>query len=167
VAQRVLEPGEIEVLTQRSIPRVRLPARATVFARRAQRLRQLGASASMGDLLRFLAVLVDAQRAALADLSVAIPTPAHLEMSAEHGMPPIQPAAWPRTDAWFETPKTLCGALAAHSEFPSGITEIVSRICRAPPAWAQGQADSLIILGYEMGYVAGVIGGNAFPLKVL
>lgn len=53
-------PGQIEILAQRSIPRVRLPARATVFARRAQRLRQLGASASMGDFLRFLAVLSQA-----------------------------------------------------------------------------------------------------------
>jgi hypothetical protein len=34
MAQRIFEPGEIEILAQRSIPRVRLPARATVFARR-------------------------------------------------------------------------------------------------------------------------------------
>ena len=107
MAQRILEPGEIETLAQRSIPRVRLPARATVFARRAGRLRDLSTGIGIGDYLRFLAVLVDAQHAALADLSVSIPTPAHLKASAGHGMPPIQPAAWPRTDAWFETLKSL------------------------------------------------------------
>jgi FdhE protein len=149
MAQRILEPGEIETLAQRSIPRVRLPARATVFARRAMRLRQLGVSASVGDYLRFLAVLVDAQHAALADLSVSIPTPAHIKMSTEHGMPPIQPAAWPRTDAWFETLKTICEALAAHPEFPAGVTEVISRIRRSPRDWVEGQADALQQSGDE------------------
>jgi FdhE protein len=149
MAQRILEPGEIETLAQRSIPRVRLPARATVFARRAMRLRQLGLSASIGDYLRFLAVLVDAQHAALADLSVSIPTPAHIKMSTEHGMPPIQPAGWLRPAAWFETLKTICEGLAAHPEFPAGVTEVISRIRRAPRDWVEGQADALLQSGDE------------------
>jgi FdhE protein len=149
MAQRILEPGEIETLAQRSIPRVRLPDRATVFARRAMRLRELSASTSIGDYLRFLAVLVDVQHAALADLSVSIPTPAHIKLSTEHGMPPIQPAAWPRTDAWFETLKTICEALAAHREFPAGVTEMISRIRRAPLHWVDGQADALLQSGDE------------------
>jgi len=41
MAQHVLEPGQIETLAQRSIPRVRLPERGFVFAKRAARLRQL------------------------------------------------------------------------------------------------------------------------------
>jgi FdhE protein len=149
MAQRILEPGEIETLAQRSIPRVRLPARARVFARRAMRLRQLGLGAGVGAYLRFLAVLVDAQHAALADLSVSIPTPAHIKMSTEHGMPPIQPAAWPRTDAWRETLKTICKALAAHPDFPAGVTEVISRIRRAPRNWLEGQADALLQSGDE------------------
>ena len=101
MAQRILEPGEIETLAQRSIPRVRPPVRAAVFARRAARLRHLSERAGIGDYLRFLAVLVDAQHTALAGLPVSIPTPGHIQMSAEHGMPPIQPTAWPRTGAWW------------------------------------------------------------------
>jgi len=149
MAQRILEPGEIETLAQRSIPRVRLPARATVFARRAARLRHLSASAGIGDYLRFLAVLVDAQHTALAGLPVSIPTPGHIQMSAEHGMPPIQPTAWPRTGAWFDTLDTLCGALGAHPEFPAQVRETISRIRRAPRDWAQGQADALLQSGDE------------------
>ena len=149
MAQRILEPGEIETLAQRSIPRVRLPVRAAVFFQRAARLRQLGGKAGIGDYLRFLAVLVDAQHAALAGLSVSVPTPAHMRMSTEHGMPPIQPAAWPRTDAWFETLKTLCGALAAHPEFPAGVSEVISRIRGAPRDWAESQADALLQSGDE------------------
>src|ERR1700728_1152710 len=144
MAQRILEPGEIETLAQRSIPRVRLPARATVFARRASRLRDLSTSTGIGDYLRFLAVLVDAQHSALADLSVSVPTPAHLKASAGHGMPPIHPAAWPRTDAWFETLKGISDALAAHAEFPLGVSETVSRLRRAPREWIEAQADALL-----------------------
>jgi FdhE protein len=147
MAQRILEPGEIETLAQRSIPRVRLPVRATVFARRAARLRHLGVSGGIGDYLRLLAVLVDAQHAALAGLSVCIPTPAHIRMSAEHGMPPIQPAAWPRDAAWFDTLQTLCGALSAHPEFPAGVAGMISRIRGAGRAWVEAQADALLQSG--------------------
>jgi FdhE protein len=150
MAQRILEPGEIESLAQRSIPRVRLPARATVFARRAARLRHLSDSAGIGEYLRFLAVLVDAQHAALAALSVSVPTPAHIQRSAEHGMPPVQAAAWPRTDAWFETLETLCGALAAHSGFPAQVSQTLARIRRAPRDWVLGQADALLQSGDEV-----------------
>jgi len=150
MAQRILEPGEIETLAQRSIPRIRLPTRATVFARRAARLRHLSVSAGIGDYLRFLAALVDAQHAALADLSVSVPTPEHIQMSAEHGMPPIQPAEWPRTAAWFETLDTMCGALGACPGFPAQVSETISRIRRAPRDWVLGQADALLQSGDEV-----------------
>jgi FdhE protein len=149
MAQRILEAGEIETLAQRSIPRIRLPARDTVFARRAARLRHLSLSAGIGDYLSFLAVLVDAQHEALAALSVCIPTPEHIKMSAEHGMPPIQPAAWPRTDAWFETLRTLCEALAAHREFPAAVAETILKIRSAPRDRIESQADALLQLGDE------------------
>ncbi len=99
MAQRILEPGQIETLAQASIPRIRLPDRALVFARRAARLRQLAAGSALGDYLRFLAALVDAQHAALAHLTVPPPGKAHIERSAEHGMPPIHPSTWPRPHA--------------------------------------------------------------------
>src|SRR5438445_143487 len=41
MAQRILEPGQIETLAQRSIPRVRIPDRAQLFAQRGARLRAL------------------------------------------------------------------------------------------------------------------------------
>jgi FdhE protein len=59
-------------------------------------------------------------------------------------MPPIQPAAWPRTDAWYETLKRIFDALAAHAEFPSGVSETVSRLRRAPREWIESQADALL-----------------------
>src|SRR5258705_5359289 len=118
MAQRILEPGQIETLAQASIPRVRLPDRESVFARRAARLRKLAAGSALGDYLRFLAALVDAQHAALAHLPVPTPTSAHLERSGEHGMPPIHAAAWPRAPQWRGGLAVFFPALAPPTGFP-------------------------------------------------
>jgi FdhE protein len=144
MAQRILEPGQIETLAQASIPRIRLPDRALVFARRAARLRQLAGGSALGDYLEFLAALVDAQHAALAHLTMPPPEKAHIERSAEHGMPPIHPSAWPRAHAWRETLESLCTALAAQSGFPSGVSEGISRIRRATSAWIETQATAIL-----------------------
>jgi len=143
MAQRILEPGQIETLAQRSIPRIRLPDRALVFARRAARLRQLAADATIGEYLRFLAVLVDAQHTALAHLSVPAPTAEHIGSSAEHGMPPIPASTWPR-ERWRETLESLCAALAARSDFPAGVGESIAKFRRAAPAWIEAQATSIL-----------------------
>jgi FdhE protein len=144
MAQRILEPGQIETLAQRSIPRVRLPDREFVFTRRAARLRRLAANSALGDYLKFLAVLVDAQHAALAHLAVPLPTAEHIERSGEHGMPPIHAATWPRAPQWRETLEFLCTALAAQTGFPAGVSDSIAAIRRASPAWIEGQAASIL-----------------------
>src|ERR1700730_141713 len=113
MAQRILEPGQIETLAQRSIPRIRLPEREFVFARRAARLRKLAAGSALGDYLQFLAVLAGAPHDARAHLAVPLPTAGQIERSGEHGMPPVQTATWPRAPQWRETLEFLCAALAA------------------------------------------------------
>src|SRR5260370_2939502 len=96
MAQRILEPCQIETLAEASIRRIRLPDREFVFARRAARLRKLAPSSALGDYLQFLAVLVDAQQAALAHVSVPMPTAAHIGGSCAHGIPCSHDAVWPR-----------------------------------------------------------------------
>ena len=145
MAQRILEPGQIETLARGAIPRVRLPDREFAFARRAARLRKLAAGSALGDYLQFLAVLVDAQHAALAHLSVPTPTAAqHFERSGEHGMPPIHAATWPRPPQWRETLEFLCAALTAQTGFPMGVSDSISTIRRATPAWIEAQATSIL-----------------------
>ena len=73
MTQRILERGQIETLTSRSIPRVRLPDRARVFADRAARLRTLAQGHALGGYLVLIASLCDAQRAALARHAPAQP----------------------------------------------------------------------------------------------
>ena len=144
MAQRILEPGQIETLAQASIPRIRLPNREFVFARRAARLRKLAAGSALGDYLQFLAVLVDAQHDALAHLAVPLPTAEQIERSGEHGMPPIHAATWPRAPRWRETLEFLCAALAAQTGFPAGVSDSIATIRRASPAWIEAQATSIL-----------------------
>ncbi|MGO9933099.1 MAG: formate dehydrogenase accessory protein FdhE [Steroidobacteraceae bacterium] len=144
MAQRILEPGQIETLAKASIPRIRLPDRHAVFARRAARLRTLSSGAAIGDYLQFLAVLADAQHAALAQLSAPLPAPAHITRSGDYGMPPIHASTQARPQHWRETLQSLCTALAAHSSFPAGVSENIFKIRRADSAWIEDQAGSLL-----------------------
>jgi len=144
MAQRVLEPGEIETLAQRSIPRIRLPDRSFVFARRAARLRALAEGAAIGEYLHFLAVLVDAQHAALAHVSETRPTDAQIETLGERRMPPIHASTWPRSPQWHDTLETLCAAIHAQPGSPAGVGASIVNIRRATPAWIEAQAMSIL-----------------------
>jgi len=144
MAQRILQPGQIETLAQASIPRIRLPDPATVFVRRAARLRKLATGAALGDYLRFLAALVDAQHTALTLLPTPILDEADIERAAEHAMPPVHAATWPRPPRWRETLGSLCTLVAAQTGFPAGVADSLSRIRGAPPAWIEDQATSII-----------------------
>jgi len=59
--QRILQPGDIEALDRTSLPRVRLPQPASLFADRAARLAQKAEGNPIGDYLRFLSHVARAQ----------------------------------------------------------------------------------------------------------
>ncbi|MNI49903.1 formate dehydrogenase accessory protein FdhE [compost metagenome] len=69
MAQRILEPGEIETLASRDVPRIILPDTASLFTERAARLRSLAARSAIGGYLQLLAALADAQQAVLEALA--------------------------------------------------------------------------------------------------
>jgi FdhE protein len=144
MAQRILEPGQIETLAERSIPRIRLPDRKLVFARRAARLQRLATDAALGDYLRFLAVLVEAQHVALAHLAAEPPALAQVQRAREHRMPPIHATNWPLPQRWRDTLESLCLAVAAQADFPAGVNEAIARIRGAAPAWIEAQATSIL-----------------------
>ncbi|HTV96250.1 MAG TPA: formate dehydrogenase accessory protein FdhE [Steroidobacteraceae bacterium] len=144
MAQRILQPGEIEGLAQQSIPRIRLPAPAEVFALRAARLRALAPRTGIGAYLQFLAALVDAQHSALARIEPARPADADLKRAAEHGMPPIPAAAWLTDPEWPETLNRLCATLDERAQLPAPVIEVMARIRSAPPRWIMAQAEALL-----------------------
>jgi FdhE protein len=145
--QRILQPGQIEALAQRSIPRIRLPKADEVFSLRAARLRQLAAGSAIGDYLQLMAMLVDAQDAALLErskIALAPPDPDQLAVAREHRMPLLQAAGRRREHGWRGLLEQLCVAVASAPDFPAGVAATCMRIAQAPAAQIEAQADALL-----------------------
>ncbi|MEP7042237.1 MAG: formate dehydrogenase accessory protein FdhE [Dokdonella sp.] len=146
MAQRILEPGQIETLAQRSIARVRLPNREQVFACRAERLRHLAEGHALGDYLRLMATLVDAQQAALDGFDTLLPSTAQIEQAREYKMPPLLATGWPRDPQWHGVVRELAAAVAARPGTPAGVAALVARLREASSTWLEAQAETLLAL---------------------
>jgi FdhE protein len=144
MAQRILEPGQIETLAQRSIPRIRIPDRATLFARRAARLRALAEASPIGDYLRLLAVIVEAQHAALADFPAELPDATRADAAQTHGMPPIPAADGVGATPWRDALAAICSAVARQPHLPEAAADLVARLRDAAPDELDAQADVLL-----------------------
>ncbi|HKE49837.1 MAG TPA: formate dehydrogenase accessory protein FdhE [Rhodanobacteraceae bacterium] len=144
MTQRILAPGEIESLAQRSIPRVRLPDRSRVFAHRARRLRDLAAGSSIEGYLRLLAVVADAQQAALAGFVAPLPDAAAIERAKTHRMPSIAANGWPRDAAWRDVLKRLVDAAAAHPGAPEPMRRLAERVRSASAQMLEAEADAVL-----------------------
>jgi FdhE protein len=149
--QRILDPAQIEAFAERSVPRIRLPDPASLFAGRGQRLRTLAEGHSLGDYLRLMAdvadgqqVELDALRAALVSERFAQQLSRQIELAHEHRMPLLQAAGWPRQERWRAILNKLCTSLAAAPGFPPGVHTVCERIVASPAAEIEPQADLLI-----------------------
>ena len=149
--QRILDPAQIEAFAERSIPRVRLSDPASLFARRAQRLRTLAEGHSLGDYLRLMAVVADGQQVALDALGAELQAEQfeqqlgkQIELAQEHRMPLLQAAGWPRPQRWRDILNELCTSTARTPGFPAGVRSVCERIAGAPEAEIEAQADLLI-----------------------
>ena len=144
MAQRILEPGQIETLTQRSIPRVRLPDRAHLFSRRAARLRELAGASPIGDYLHVLARVADAQQAALARFDPPLPSADQVAQAREHGMPPLHATGWPRDPRWLDVVRDIAAAASAASDLPPALESLCAKLRGADDAWLDMQAGALL-----------------------
>ena len=80
---------------------VRLPDLATVFARRAERLRVLAEGHELGGFLHVIATLVAAQHAALGGLPPgSLPGPAEIAKAKLVRRAPLDPSTWRRDESW-------------------------------------------------------------------
>jgi FdhE protein len=145
---RILEPGQIEAFAERAIPRLRLPDRARVFAARARRLRQQAAPGApgqaIGDYLRLMAAVADAQERALGTFVPSPPAPAELARAHTHGMPPIQASAWPRAGEWRTLVEQLCRSVGAAPEAPAAVRDACERLRALPASRLEAEADALL-----------------------
>lgn len=96
----LLEPGQIPQASGEP-PRVLVPDAMDVFAHRARRFAQLAEAHPLGDYLRFMGRLAQAQQKAL-DAMPAVPVPddGAKSQSRQHGMPLVPAQSWPRDAAW-------------------------------------------------------------------
>jgi FdhE protein len=146
--RRILEPGQIEAFAEGAIPRLRLPDRTRLFAARAQRLRQLGGTGApgqaIGDYLRLMAAVAEAQQVALRTFEAPLPTATQIAQSHTHGMPLIHASGWPREREWRDLVAQLCGSVAAARDVPPGTREACERLRALPPQQIEAQADALL-----------------------
>jgi FdhE protein len=144
MAQRILEPGQIETLAQRSIPRIRIPDRAHLFARRGARLRALAPASPIGDYLNLCAVIAEAQHAAVAEFAAELPDAAQIETAHAHRMPPIPATGWPRATPWRAALHSICAAVARQPHLPEPVARIVAGLRDGASDRLAAQADVLL-----------------------
>jgi FdhE protein len=129
--QRILPRGEIEALDHNVIPRVSLPDRASVFATRAARLRQLAADSPVADYLLLMAQLVDAQQRALKDCAAPGASEDRLALAQAHGMPPLQAVGWPRDPMWRGILAQLVDDVSRGKNVPAEAVDVCRALRRA------------------------------------
>ncbi len=154
--QRVLDPAQIEAFAERDIPRLRLPERDAICSARAQRLRQLSGSSVAGQgqtfapYLRMMARVADAQQAALATVTVSLPSAADLERARTHGMPLLHGPSLVRDGAWQSVLHGICSAVLAPQETVPGAPEqtraACARLLSASSEALEQQADAVLAL---------------------
>lgn len=146
--QRILEPGQIEAFAQRTLPRLRLPDRARVFSTRAARLRrQSGDSAighAIGDYLRLMAHVADAQQAALADIDSSLPGIEQISHARTFRMPLMSATGWQREEHWSRTLMLICDSLAALPDLSVPARNVCDRLRTMQPEALEAQADTLL-----------------------
>src|ERR1022692_704460 len=146
--QRILDPAQIEAFAQRTIPRLRLAERSNVFSSRAQRLRQLSGTQSVGhtigDYLRLMADVADAQQAALASHQSSLPDAERISQARTHRMPLIHTGAWPRERAWRKLLEHVCESVVALPNVPDGVRAACGRLLALPSEQLEAQADALL-----------------------
>jgi FdhE protein len=80
---------------------VRLPDLATIFSRRAERLKALAPGHELEDFLRMVAALVAAQQEALLGLPPgALPGPSAIAKAKLAHRAPLDPSTWRRDESW-------------------------------------------------------------------
>lgn len=145
--QRILERGEIESLDHTSIPRLRQPVRASVFADRAARLRRLAQDHPLSGYLLLMAALAEGQNQAIKDCAMPGAGQDRIEQAQTHGMPPLQATGWQRDPAWRGILDGLLEHMSNSPELPSQAAHVIQVLRQSlgdAPDALETQADALL-----------------------
>jgi FdhE protein len=144
LVQRILEQGQIESLDHSAIPRIRLPGRATLFATRAARLRQLADGNPIGGYIRLMASLVDAQQQVLATFEAAMPSAEAIANAQQNSMPLVPALAVERNPAWRDVLQHLLDRVEAAGAVTPALGRVIDTLRVKPPAQLDAQADAIL-----------------------
>lgn len=140
---RVMSPEEIAARAGGEVPYLLFPERATLFAERAMRLRQLAGTHPMGDYLRFIAELAAAQQELMGEGEGWAPPAAEvLDQAALAGQPPL-PAAGGAPDArWHALLRALVAQVQPQA--PASARAALQALVEADAVLLDRQADALL-----------------------
>jgi FdhE protein len=142
--QRILEPGQIEALASRSVPRLVLPRRERLFAARAERLRALAAHDTLGGFLGLVAAIADAQHAALGRLALPALEATALATARQHGMPLVPARGFKRGAEWRDALGGIAAQVGATPGFPPAVGAVCARLVASAPAELDRRAERLL-----------------------
>ncbi|HEX8963891.1 MAG TPA: formate dehydrogenase accessory protein FdhE [Rhodocyclaceae bacterium] len=126
-----------------SPPHVAAADPATIFAARAHRFRELARDHALGDWLRFLGRLADAQHAALRDLpSVPLPNPAAIENAHRNRMPPAPAHRWRPKEIWRDVLHGIVATL--QTQAPPTVQKSLALLAAMVPGQLDGLAQRVL-----------------------
>jgi len=109
----IVEPGAIEP-PKGEIPFLFLPRRNDLFAARARRLQDLATNHALGDYLRLMGQLAQAQQVAWDNLApLPVPSQTYLDQCRMEQLPPFGVLGWRRERAWRDGLQMILAIMAA------------------------------------------------------
>ena len=151
--QRLMSAEEIALQRASDPAFVRMPDAANLFAERATRLDELAPGNALEGYLGLIASIARAQHAALGrDFGVPVlPDAAALSRAAEHLMPPIAVASWPRDPVWQRMLAAIVDEVGEVGEVGDTASRLspetlalLSRLRDAESAWLEDQANRIL-----------------------
>jgi len=128
--QRILARGDIESLDHTTIPRLRLPVRASIFADRAARFRSLAAGNPVGAYLNLMAGLADAQHQALRHAQFPGASAQQLALAQGHGMPVLPALGGHRDPGWQGLLAAILDHMLVQDSLPAEARVVVQALRR-------------------------------------
>lgn len=147
---RIMSAEEIVARGGNEPDRLLWPERASFFAERAMRLRQLSRSNNAAaDYMALMADIAQAQQSCLSRFpDVPLPDAQILDHGRKLGVPPLAVADWPRDPAWRDGLHQLIDIVK--DDAPTGVASILEELSSATDEVLEHQAD-LLLAGVPVG----------------
>lgn len=147
---RIMSAEEIVARGGDEPDRLLWPERASFFAERAMRLRQLSRTEqATSGYLALMADIAQAQQECLADFPDApLPDDDALDQARQLGIPPLNVSSWKRDPVWRTGLRDLCTKLMGQA--PDTVTPILNTLLQASDDELEQQAE-LLLTGVSKG----------------